>query len=211
MKWFPFMSASQYKYQSSFIINIRIIPRKHTGASQWILTMALAGTSCLIFYFYSSVRSSLWFSHVPRDRDSRQRRPIQMFHSEFRQWFCRCSRLGWLPGTGTRKSNGYQQLSTFYLDLRLLSFLRIVYLCLWMLIYLNLSVTNQHFEVDIFRESVIIGNDAIFSCSVPSFVADFVRIDSWVDSEGNPLTRAISGNEKIFSPMYLHLLHVLRI
>ena len=66
--------------------------------------------------------------------------------------------------------------------------------------YLNLSVTNQHFEVDIFRESVIIGNDAIFSCSVPSFVADFVRVDSWVDSEGNLLTRAISGNEETFSP-----------
>ena len=71
-----------------------------------------------------------------------------------------------------------------------------------MLIYLNLSVTNQHFEVDIFRESVIVGNDAIFSCSVPSFVADFVRVDSWVDSEGNLLTRAISGNEETFSPTF---------
>ena len=50
--------------------------------------------------------------------------------------------------------------------------------------------------MDIFRESVIVGNDAIFSCSVPSFVADFVRVDSWVDSEGNLLTRAISGNEE---------------
>ena len=69
-----------------------------------------------------------------------------------------------------------------------------------MLIYFNLSVTKQHFQVDIFRESVIAGNDALFSCSVPSFVADFVRVDSWVDSEGNLLTRAISGNEETFSP-----------
>lgn len=71
-----------------------------------------------------------------------------------------------------------------------------------MLIYFNLSVTNQHFQVDIFRESVITGNDAIFSCSVPSFVADFVRVDSWVDSEGNLLTRAVSGNEETS-----HLMH----
>ena len=54
-------------------------------------------------------------------------------------------------------------------------------------------MTSQHFEVDIFRESVIIGNDAIFKCSVPSFVSDFVTIDSWVDSEGNVLSGQISG------------------
>ena len=54
-------------------------------------------------------------------------------------------------------------------------------------------MTSQHFEVDIFRESVIIGNDAIFKCSVPSFVSDFVTIDSWVDSEGNVLSAQISG------------------
>ena len=30
----------------------------------------------------------------------------------------------------------------------------------------------------------MLGNDAIFKCSVPSFVADFVSAESWVDSEG---------------------------
>ena len=58
----------------------------------------------------------------------------------------------------------------------------------------NISVTTQHFEVDIFRESVIIGNDAIFKCSAPSFVSDFVSVDSWVDSEGHVLNSALSGN-----------------
>ena len=70
----------------------------------------------------------------------------------------------------------------------------------------NLSVTNQHFEVDIFRESVITGNDAIFKCSVPSFQADFVSVDSWVDSEGNQLSSEISGNEHTVSclcPVFL--------
>ena len=59
------------------------------------------------------------------------------------------------------------------------------------------SVTIQHFEVDIFRESVMIGNDAIFKCSAPSFVSDFVSVDSWVDSEGNVLNSAVSGNSNL--------------
>ena len=51
------------------------------------------------------------------------------------------------------------------------------------------------FEVDIFREVVIVGNDAIFKCSVPSFVTDFVFVDSWVDSEGNTLSSSFMGND----------------
>ena len=38
--------------------------------------------------------------------------------------------------------------------------------------------------VDILRESVILGNDAIFKCSIPSFVSDFVSVEAWNDSEG---------------------------
>ena len=49
------------------------------------------------------------------------------------------------------------------------------------------SVSNQRYEIDILRESVILGNDAIFRCSIPSFVSDFVSVDSWVDSEANNL------------------------
>ena len=58
------------------------------------------------------------------------------------------------------------------------------------------SVTSQHFQVDIFREVVIVGNDAIFKCSVPSFVSDFVQVDSWVDSEGNNFDSQAMGKEQ---------------
>ena len=51
--------------------------------------------------------------------------------------------------------------------------------------FLNFSVSSQRYEIDILRESVIVGNDAIFKCSIPSFVSDFVSVDSWVDSEAN--------------------------
>ena len=49
------------------------------------------------------------------------------------------------------------------------------------------SVTNQRYEINISPESIIVGNDAIFKCSIPSFVTDFVFVDSWIDSEANML------------------------
>jgi hypothetical protein len=29
------------------------------------------------------------------------------------------------------------------------------------------------------------GNSAIVKCSIPSFVADFVTVEAWVDEDGN--------------------------
>ena len=49
------------------------------------------------------------------------------------------------------------------------------------------SVTNQRYEINISPESIIVGNDAIFKCSIPSFVTDFVFVDAWIDSEANLL------------------------
>ena len=33
-------------------------------------------------------------------------------------------------------------------------------------------------------EDVLLNNDVIFKCSVPSFVSDFVQVEGWEDSEG---------------------------
>ena len=46
-------------------------------------------------------------------------------------------------------------------------------------------MTNQRYEINILPESIIIGNDAIFKCSIPSFVSDFVFVENWIDSEKN--------------------------
>ena len=48
-------------------------------------------------------------------------------------------------------------------------------------------MTNQRYEINILPESIIIGNDAIFKCSIPSFVSDFVFVENWIDSEKNQL------------------------
>jgi hypothetical protein len=47
------------------------------------------------------------------------------------------------------------------------------------------AVSQQRYETDILLESVILGNEAIFKCSIPSFLADFVSVVSWEDSEAN--------------------------
>ena len=35
-----------------------------------------------------------------------------------------------------------------------------------------------------FTEDVLLGNDVIFKCKIPSFVDDYVHIINWVDNDG---------------------------
>lgn len=62
-----------------------------------------------------------------------------------------------------------------------------------------LSVTNQRYEINISPESIIIGNDAIFKCSIPSFVSDFVSVESWIDSEANSLGSSFLGKNSCWN------------
>ena len=55
------------------------------------------------------------------------------------------------------------------------------------------SVTAQRYEINILPESIIVGNDAIFKCSIPSFVSDFVYVETWIDSESNSLHSSFIG------------------
>lgn len=56
-------------------------------------------------------------------------------------------------------------------------------------LFLNaFAVVNQFYEAEILTEYVIKGNAAVLKCSIPSFVADFVRVESWIDEEGNVLS-----------------------
>ena len=45
------------------------------------------------------------------------------------------------------------------------------------------SVVGQEYQSEIISEHVILGNDVLFKCSIPSFVADFVQVDAWIDSD----------------------------
>lgn len=54
------------------------------------------------------------------------------------------------------------------------------------------SVAIQSYRVDVSVAQVILGNEVLIKCDIPSFVADFVFVASWVDSEG--LTISVSKN-----------------
>lgn len=45
-------------------------------------------------------------------------------------------------------------------------------------------MVNQFYDAEIIKEYVIRGNSAVLKCSIPSFVADFVYVESWIDEEG---------------------------
>ena len=50
-------------------------------------------------------------------------------------------------------------------------------------------MASQHYKTGGSEEYVIAANDAIIQCNVPSFVSDFVTVDSWVTSEGETILR----------------------
>ena len=48
-----------------------------------------------------------------------------------------------------------------------------------------LLAVNQEYETDAEKEYVIIGNSVLMKCKIPSFVADFVSVESWKDNFDN--------------------------
>lgn len=45
-------------------------------------------------------------------------------------------------------------------------------------------MVTQSFEVEADNEYVIRGNSAVMRCEIPSYVADFVQVEGWQDSDG---------------------------
>ncbi len=47
--------------------------------------------------------------------------------------------------------------------------------------YNDFSAVSQKYSTKAMDEYVILGNDALVACKVPSFVSDFVDVVGWVD------------------------------
>ena len=61
------------------------------------------------------------------------------------------------------------------------------------------SVVLYIYDVDVFKENVVMGNDALMKCQIPSLVSDLVSVDSWADSKGNEMLKSDSlGNNLEF-------------
>lgn len=46
-------------------------------------------------------------------------------------------------------------------------------------------MVNQYYQTGSEDEYIIRGNSAILKCKIPSFIADFVFVETWLDSDGN--------------------------
>lgn len=62
-------------------------------------------------------------------------------------------------------------------------------------------VVTQYYEAEVVSEYVIRGNAAILKCTIPSFVAEFVSVDSWVGSDGSTFKPT---NDYGTIPYFLH-------
>ena len=53
-----------------------------------------------------------------------------------------------------------------------------------LIIFFPISVVGTGYETNVAPESVMLQNDMLFKCSIPSFVSDFMSVEAWTDSEG---------------------------
>ncbi|CAH0581346.1 unnamed protein product [Chrysodeixis includens] len=69
------------------------------------------------------------------------------------------------------------------------------------------AVVNQFYEAEILTEYVIRGNAAVLKCSIPSFVADFVKVEAWIDEEGKEITHSddLEGKYLVLPSGELHI------
>ena len=64
---------------------------------------------------------------------------------------------------------------------------------------LIIPAVTQPYNTEAHNEYVVLGNDAILKCSIPSFVADFISVIGWVDNESNNFQRYDNnGNEWLY-------------
>ena len=59
---------------------------------------------------------------------------------------------------------------------------------------ISLTVVTQEYKTYVNQAHVIRGNDVLVKCDIPSFVTDFVSVQSWVDSEGKVHSSTSNGN-----------------
>lgn len=59
-------------------------------------------------------------------------------------------------------------------------------------------MVNQFYEAEVVSEYVIRGNAAVIKCNIPSFVADFVRVDAWVATDGTVYRPSLDYGISIF-------------
>lgn len=61
--------------------------------------------------------------------------------------------------------------------------------------HFTFTVVTQYYVTEAENEYVIRGNSAVMKCKIPSFVADFVFVESWISDEAKTFTIENTGND----------------
>ena len=72
------------------------------------------------------------------------------------------------------------------------------------------SVASQSYKTGVEEEYVILGNDALMRCKVPSFVSDFVSVAAWLDNLGNTYFPNKHGKKHCYFPRVIVLRNFLQ-
>lgn len=60
-----------------------------------------------------------------------------------------------------------------------------------------MTVVLQSYESEVGNEYVIRGNSALIKCGIPSYVADLVAVEAWLDDHGQTyLKEPVEGKKK---------------
>jgi hypothetical protein len=88
-------------------------------------------------------------------------------------------------------------LRHFFLSSSVHAYKLIVYLYSYFFHFFTLTFVDvvQTYETRAGDVFVIIGNDALVKCSVPSYAADFMEIVGWVTNEDYEITNLVDGNQ----------------
>lgn len=70
------------------------------------------------------------------------------------------------------------------------------------------KVANHFYDAEVLSEYIIKGNAAIIKCNIPSFVTDFVKVESWIGTEGGEEYKydATDNNSKELKSLLIELL-----
>ena len=56
---------------------------------------------------------------------------------------------------------------------------------------MQLLVVSQEYETRVSDEFVMLGNDVMVKCLLPSFVSDIVAVEGWITSEGVEVAQSL--------------------
>ena len=66
-------------------------------------------------------------------------------------------------------------------------------------IYCAFQAVIQYYEIEADNEYVIRGNAVVMKCKIPSYISDFISVESWLDTDNNTYNQNASEGVNLFT------------